>query len=141
MAYKNLERSSNSSPYSVRGRTLAHCALTDVHNTEFPLIKLKEPVSTSLTLLRGMRTGERTSLKLHLEQFHDQTWRQDRGRYIADQHWKLPSEICLVILLPGVLHTSGRARKKLWEVRQEKGQTSFLQRQWGRTYASSQGNS
>lgn len=91
----------------------AHCAVTDVHNTEFPLTKLKDPLSTSLALLQGIWTGERTSLKLHLEWFHDDTGRQGRGRYTADQHWKLPSEICLIILLPGVLHTSGRAREAL----------------------------
>lgn len=32
-------------------------------------------------------------------------------------------------------------QEKLWEVRQEKGQANFLQRQQGRTYASRQGNS
>lgn len=57
----------------------------------------------------------------------------------AHQHWKLPSGICLIILLPGVLHTSGRAREELWEVRQEKEQANFLQRQEGRAYESHQG--
>lgn len=116
------------------------CCFTDVHSTEFPLIKLKTPLSTSMALLQGIWTGKRTSLKLHLEHFHGDTGRQGRGRCTAHQHWKLPSEICLIILLPSVVHTSGTAREKLWGVRQEKEQANFLQRQEGRTYASHQGN-
>lgn len=49
------------------------CYFTDVHSTEFPLIKLKPPVSTSMTLLQEIWIGKRMSLKLHLEQFHDDT--------------------------------------------------------------------
>lgn len=56
-------------------------------------------------------------LKLYLAQFHYDTGRQlGRGRCRAYQHWKLPSEICFIILLPGVLHTSGKRRETLWEV-------------------------
>lgn len=90
-----------------------HCVVTDVHNTEFPPIKLKDPPSASLALLQGIWTGERKSLKLHLEWFHDDTGRQRRGRCTADQHWKLPNEICLIILLPGFAHLRESKREAL----------------------------
>lgn len=109
------------------------CCFPGVHSSEFPLIKLKIPVSTSMALLQGIWMGRRTSLKLHLEQFHADTGRQGRGRCMAHQHWKLPSEICLIILLLGVLHTSWTAREELWKVRQKKEQANFLQRQERKT--------